>query len=389
MSEPWTVNGKTHPTSTALQTLQTTPLVDGACALKIIWSDGEVVEDGDRSRPNAQWTLSKFYDWGRREGLFGEDPRTDQVHRVAAARFDRLVESPALGDIDRAKLQRWVDRLKKEPGRDGSFAPASIDKEWRTVRHILREAKEYQCCDAPRRPKLPPLDEPEPREVALDEMRRLYQAADQLDWPRLPGTVKTVDWWRGMLVYVWNTGVRPQHWMGLEWQHVDLDRGEVQASRDIDKVKRRRWFALHPTVVEHLRRLQPDVAAIEACAALHPERADEIRGIAKLVFPLFDRVRGRRNDRQQFYRCWWRLLESAGFKKGELVCKNVRQTTGSILKDLCGVDVAVATLGHSPAIFDRHYDTRKKQRRRDAAEQMPQFTAGAPAGKQRTFLFGD
>lgn len=356
MSDSWAVSGKTDPT-------------DGTGALKVVWTDGEVVDRCER--PTSKWSLTKFYTWGRDEGLFG--PKSHQVKLKAVTRFDALLKSPPLGRIDKAQLQKWVGAMEAQAGRDGDLmAPRTIDKEWRAIRSVLREARGYKCCRMPQRPKLPALDEPLPREVELAEMKRLYDAAQHMTWPRPPG-VRTVDWWRGLLVYAWNTGTRPEHWRGLQWSHVDLEAGEVHASRAIDKVKKRRWFALNEVTRAHLRRIRPEAAEVKRAIELRPDAAEDLRKASQLVFPLIDCRKGRLQDRTQFYRGWRKLLKLAGFEEGSIVCKNVRQTVGTTLRDLAGEDVAIETLGHSSQIFRTHYDARKRQRRREAADAMPQF----------------
>lgn len=352
----------------------------------------------DYGSPSPSWSLSRFCGFVLGQGHFGAEPSYHELLTMACRRFDWLRGTPAVHSIDRSEVQLWVNALKA-----AGLAPATIDKEFRAVRAILNEAKEYRVRDdpAPGRIKLPPVDDPDPREIPTEHLRAIYAATPTMTLPRIPG-VEPSDWWKGWMVYAWNTQVRPEHWLGskhyrrgwrdgIEWRHIDLAAREAKAPRTIEKKQRRKTYPLHPLVIAHLERLRPTPGWADQLAGLFPDAADDWHQAALRVFPWVDARRGSPLARKTFYRHWHLLQQRAGIPPAlDYDPTDIRKTSGTLIVDEFGIEAARYALGHASAdLFQRHYDTGRGRRRREVAEAMPQFLDDDTPPDPQGLLFGD
>ncbi len=93
-----------------------------------------------------------------------------------------------------------------------------------------------------------------PTYVLPEHFTAIYQAADKAKYPSgLP--YPPGDWWRGLLMFAYMTGWRIGSMLSLRWEDVDLDAGTAVSRAADNKGKRDQLIPLHPSIIEHLRRL--------------------------------------------------------------------------------------------------------------------------------------
>lgn len=63
------------------------------------------------------------------------------------------------------------------------------------------------------------------------------------------------EWWRALLVFAQMTGWRISELLAIEWKDVDLGAGTAITRASDNKGRRDDMVALHPVVIEHIKRL--------------------------------------------------------------------------------------------------------------------------------------
>ncbi len=148
---------------------------------------------------------------------------------------------------------RTLRRIKR--GDQGKrTTPATINRELRTLRAVLRKAVNWGYLA--RCPDFQFLKEPGkvPSYVTPDDFVAIYQACDSARWPDL-GPFPPADWWRGLVTMAYMTGWRISALLALRWEDVDLDAATAFSRAEDNKGNRDQLVPLHPLVVAHLRPL--------------------------------------------------------------------------------------------------------------------------------------
>jgi integrase len=167
--------------------------------------------------------------------------------------FERIINSKKVNGIKTQTVDDYKARRRLEAGKKkgSTVSPASINKELRHVRAVLRIACEWKYL--PEMPRFRMVKETKklPTFVSGDHFAAIYQACDQARRPAdLPG-IEAADWWRSLLVFGYMTGWRISEILGLDRDDIDLE-GGYAITRGDDKDDR---VKLHHVVVEHLQRL--------------------------------------------------------------------------------------------------------------------------------------
>src|SRR5208337_249625 len=133
-------------------------------------------------------------------------------------------------------------------------SPATLNKELRHLKAILRKAKKWKYL-----PEMPDFEfEREPVKLATyvtpDHFAAIYAACDSAKMPMdLP--YPAADWWRGLIVMAYMTGWRISELLALRRDDVDLAAGTAITRSEDNKGNREERAKLHLLVVEHLQRL--------------------------------------------------------------------------------------------------------------------------------------
>jgi integrase len=232
--------------------------------------------------------------------LPGMSASTRELATQALNQFERLAKPKRMRSIDGRTISEFVAKRRQDRGRQpGSVvAPATINKELRHLRAVLRKAAKWDYLPKPiefefeREPgKLPTYISPE-------HFAKLYAACDGARWPaRMPFAAG--DWWRALLIFGYMTGWRIGSMLALRWEDVDLDSSKVVSRYEDNKGRRDQAVPVHELIVQHLQRLksfQPRVfpwfhgrrqlydefANLQRAAGVRPEGRKEVFGFHDL-----------------------------------------------------------------------------------------------------------
>ena len=174
----------------------------------------------------------------------------------ALKHFERIIKPARLLAIKTRTIDAYVSRRRIEPGRKrgSKVSPATVNKELRHIKAVLRVATEWKYL--PEMPKIRMLKEPVKLAtyVTPEHFAAIYQACDAAKYPR-GCHYPAADWWRAFLTYQYMTGWRMGEPLALRWDDVSLDAGEAITRHADNKAKRDERVPLHPVVVDHLRKL--------------------------------------------------------------------------------------------------------------------------------------
>ena len=186
----------------------------------------------------------------------GMEPGSRQETFGALNHFERIVKPRRVDAITAKAIDQYKQQRRTERGRKkkSTVSPATINKELRHIRAVLRIAHEWKYL--PQAPKVRMLREPEKlvTYVTPEHFAAIYQACDTAVRPKgLP--YSPADWWQALIVFAYMTGWRVGEPLALRWDDVSLDDGQAMTRREDNKGKRDDVVPLHPVVVDHLRRI--------------------------------------------------------------------------------------------------------------------------------------
>ncbi len=207
-----------------------------------------------KSDSRKRW--SKFRkEWETKIGD-GMEPQSKRCTLNALKHFERIIKPGRVQRIKTQTIDEYVSKRRLEKGQkaESTLSPATINKELRHLRAVLRKANEWGYL--PTMPKVHMVKEPGKliRYVTPEHFAAMYAACDAAERPA-SDVYSAADWWRGLLVFVYMTGWRISEPLALRWEDVSLDKGEAITWADENKGKRDERVPLHPIVVEHLRKL--------------------------------------------------------------------------------------------------------------------------------------
>jgi integrase len=104
-------------------------------------------------------------------------------------------------------------------------------------------------------------DPKDPSPMTVGEVAACYEAADFARWPRATHRwegygIPPGDWWRAVIVFEFNCGLRTGDFLKLRCDQVNLRNSTIRfRAEKTDGSKGSQTKPLHPTVVDHLRRI--------------------------------------------------------------------------------------------------------------------------------------
>lgn len=194
-------------------------------------------------------------EWESRVGD-GMDPKTKACTLDALKHFERIVKPARVGAIKAKTLDEYVAHRRVEKGRKAksTISPASVNKELRHVRAVLRFAHDWGYL--PEMPRVRMMKEPKKliRYVTPEHFAAIYAACDSAKLPK-SDVYTPADWWRALVVFLYMTGWRVNEPLALRWDDVSLDNATAITWHEDNKGRRDERVPLHPVVIEHLRKL--------------------------------------------------------------------------------------------------------------------------------------
>ncbi len=178
--------------------------------------------------------------------------------RMALNSFERVAKPKVLTAITASVIQQFItDRLEGKNSKHGKPSAATVNKELRYVKLVLKVAQEWGLIQAVPKIRFLKLSQKMPTFVSPEHFAAIYAACESARRPIDVPNVSPTDWWRGLLVTAYMSGWRIGQLLSLKWQDVDLDRGTAltQAEATGNKGRRDERIPIHPLVVEHLRKL--------------------------------------------------------------------------------------------------------------------------------------
>lgn len=213
--------------------------------------------EGTYARGNDRKTWKEFRVEYERKILDGLEPNTRRQVLNALNHFERIVNPKLMKSIRTQAIDAYRSKRRTERGkkRKSIVSRATVNKELRHLRAVLRKAKKWGCLvNAPdfdferEQKKLPAF-------VIPEHFAAMYKACDVAKAPANL-TYSAADWWRGLLVMAYMTGWRISELLGVGRDDVDLNKGEAITRADANKGKRDEAVRLHPIVISHLEKLK-------------------------------------------------------------------------------------------------------------------------------------
>jgi len=189
----------------------------------------------EAAREPARITLRQFFqehflpDWLE---AIGAAPRNIEQYRnsISLACQQGFADLP-LTAIDRAAVSRFVQWLRKRPGRrDGTIAASTVNKHLTAIQKVLRVAGPAGnknrmgygiLAEVPWLPKLSTTTELRP-DLSMAEIEEWWDVVATATRPRVKGVIAP-DWWRAWILFSYNTALRISTTLRVEWKHLKGD----------------------------------------------------------------------------------------------------------------------------------------------------------------------
>lgn len=168
--------------------------------------------------------------------------------------WEKFTQNPPVGEIDDERAKAFQDAC-----RQAGHRPQTINKTWGHLRAILRRLGPQETRNPlgqgilNRVPHLKSLPARRriPRFVKLEDLNRLYRACDSADWPRT--IIPPADWWRTLIVLVYNCGPRYADLINLAPANFDLE--EAILDFDAGKTGKQHLIPLNRVTLAHVQRI--------------------------------------------------------------------------------------------------------------------------------------
>jgi len=216
--------------------------------------EGELAAGVYENKSRKNWT--DFRTEFETKIVSGMEPGTRQETLSAIKHFERISKPARVSAIGAATIDEYIAKRRLERGRKrgSTVSPATVNKELRHIKSVLRIANEWGYL--PKVPRVRMMREPKKliRYITADHFAAIYKACDVATKPAgLP--YSAADWWRGLLTYTYMTGWRIGEPLSLLRDDLDLEKGHAITRHGDNKGKSDELVPLHPIVVEHLQRL--------------------------------------------------------------------------------------------------------------------------------------
>ena len=225
-----------------------------------------------KSRPlfegDGRMTLGRFFKtYYVPNRLADGTPSTIRSYEGAIRQWVMLTRDPPLEEIDVEVLAGFRDTLGTLGGKSplSRMSPNTIRKILRHVQTVLNKAgpADFRNRDAAglidRVPWIRPprMEERIPRIVTPGQFDAVYEAARNMDVPRVDG-IDAASWWRALLAVTYNTGLRRGTLFTTKMEHVNWERECLSLPARHMKSRRPQIVHLNPTALEHLQTIRTD-----------------------------------------------------------------------------------------------------------------------------------
>ncbi|MFV0443871.1 MAG: tyrosine-type recombinase/integrase [Planctomycetaceae bacterium] len=205
------------------------------------------------THPDATLTMREAFEKHYDKSELSE--ATINLYRFGFVVWEKLTSNPPVGSITNETMAAF-----RQAALDRGYSPASVNTNWQRYRAILRRCgppytgNPWGLSIIPVVPAMKHCREPQkrPRLVSLEDFSKTYVACRHAECPKtgLPPS----DFWRGLLVVAFCTGLRRGDLFALDWSQISLADGTMDFTAR--KTGKADLWPLHPAAVEHLARLQ-------------------------------------------------------------------------------------------------------------------------------------
>jgi len=285
-------------------------------------------------RPGAVTLRMFFRDWYRPNRLEDASPATIADYQTTIRYWMLFTSDPPLKEIGVKHLARFRDCLRGAGGRNGdTMSNNGIRRHLLNVQVLLDKALPADRGNRDgaglleKSPwiKKPRKEWPSPKIVTAELVGRVYQAADCMTVPAVDGVPAPL-WWRTLLVFAWNTGLRKRNLLEARWDDVDWQQRRLTVPPQRHKTGRGQTLYLNQAVIDHFR-------------IIYTQR--------ELILPWSGgRELGPAED-SFFTRLWHRLQYAAGLELPEhFGLHTIRKTVATLLWQVAP-EAAQLQLGHT------------------------------------------
>lgn len=217
--------------------------------------EGQLAAGTYQSAPPKQWLqFRKEYEQKIADGM---KLQTRECTLQAIDHFQRIIKPAKVQAIRTATVDEFIRKRRTERGRkkDSTVSPATINKELRHIKSVLRVAHDWGYL--PVVPKFRMVKEPVKliRYVTPEHFAAIYKACNVAVRPEgLPYSTET--WWQALLVFNYMTGWRISEPLALRREDLDLESGTAITRHADNKGGRDELVPLHPVVIDHLKLVQ-------------------------------------------------------------------------------------------------------------------------------------
>jgi integrase len=205
---------------------------------------------------NDRQTWKEFRKEYESKVLEGLAPKTRQSAKSSLDAFERHARPARVACITAADVASFVAKRRRDRGQKKgcTVSPATVNHDLRHVKAALSVAVEWGYLPALPKVRMEKAPKKLPLYVTGDHFALIYRACESARMPQgLP--FPPGDWWRGLVVMDYMTGWRISDMLGLRRADLDLNAGTALTRAEDNKGDRDELVALHPVVVEHLKKL--------------------------------------------------------------------------------------------------------------------------------------
>jgi len=230
-------------------------------------------------RPAPDWTLAQLYKRRLREvEMQSLSPKTVKIVDRTVGYWVEATGDPPLEQLDERHTAKFVKYLQKQKGRmpRTKMARNTVRKHCTHLDRLLRLAGPRAACrdavtkrglfgldpddglprDAPAVKGRPPVQRREPNPFELAEVEIWLAHCDMASAPNLPG-LPTGDWWRAIVLFAWNTGLRIETILELRWKWIESRGGRPTLVIPAGSYKGRRHGLALPLSTAALAAIEP------------------------------------------------------------------------------------------------------------------------------------
>lgn len=176
--------------------------------------------------------------------------------------WERITGNPPVSAITNYVMHQFKERLFTNPIRGKQYEATTVNKHLRNIEAILSAIgpkdrhNPYAHGILSEVPRVPPAKEgeAEPVVASAEEISCIYKACQTATWPRSDRLgYATCDYWRALLVFLFNVGCRKSEFKLLTQQDCNLQEGIVLVRSC--KTRKKRPLPINRTVISHLTKI--------------------------------------------------------------------------------------------------------------------------------------